>query len=83
MQHPLLWYQLRSLSIGLIQPQGWMADGVPGPKKVHAVQLAEGENRGAQGPATVRHLLVGEPTVLAQQPSSLTATLFVVVITHS
>ena len=83
MQHPLLWYQLRSLSIGLIQPQGWMADGVPGPKKVHAAQLAEGESRGARGPATVRCLLVGEAIVLAQQLNSPTATLSVVVMMYS
>ena len=60
-----------------------MVGGVLGPKKAPAAQLAEGEDRGARGPVTVRHLLVGEANVLAHQPNSPTATLSVVVMTHS
>ena len=57
-----------------------MADGVPGPTKAPAARLAEEEDRGGQGPAAVRLLLVGEATVLGHQPNSPTATLSVVVI---
>ena len=60
-------------------PQGWMAAGVPGPRKVPAARLVEGEGRGGHGPATVRHLLVGEATVLGHQLNSPSATLSVVV----
>jgi len=51
-----------------------MADGVPGPKEAAAVQLVEGENRGAHGPATIRNLLVEELNVLGHQSKSPTAT---------
>ena len=57
-----------------------MAVGAPGPMKAPAVQLVEGEDKRGQGPATVRHLLVGELPVLGLQPSSLSAALSVVVI---
>ena len=56
-----------------------MAAGVPGPTKAPAALLVEGEARGGHGPATVRHLLVGEATVLGHQLNSPSATLSVVV----
>ena len=60
-----------------------MEDGVLGLKKAAAVQLVEGENRGARGSATIRNLRLGELNVLGHQPKSPTATLSVAVMPYS
>ena len=60
-----------------------MADGVPGPKKAGAVQLAEGEARGAHGLATVRNLLAVALPVLEALPRTPTATPSAVVVTNT
>ena len=57
-----------------------MADGVLGPRKAAAVQLVEGENRGAHGLAAIRNPRVVETNVLGHQPNSPTAMPFVVVM---
>ena len=57
-----------------------MANGVLGLKKAAAVQLAEEEDRGKHGLATIRHLCAVVQPVLEALPKTPTATPSVVVV---